>query len=155
MNLLKIVPLIILTGCSSSVGLEARPDTFDEGQVNRPQNVRIVNIRHISPAFMVEDSRNAPAPTRHSSSNGLLLDTVALPFNIVSLVVSGNKLTGSNSHDGQIIKGVGLDYTDRTDPMEPIMRSTQVGKTCEYKLGPAEMVKTPLGETRIQPNAIC
>lgn len=155
MKALRLLPLLALIGCSSNIGREARPDTFDEGMVNRPQTIRIVQIRHVSQAYMVEDSRNAPAPTKHASSSGLLLDLVALPINIGSIVATGHSVTGSRSNDGEIVKGVGIDYTDRTDPYAPVMRSTQVGKTCEYRNGAAELVHTETGETRIQPNSEC
>lgn len=145
---------LFLSACSSTLGNEARSDTFDEGGVNRLQLVRIVEIKHVSKSHMVINSKNAPAPVR-SHANGLLIDLAMLPLNISSAVVSGHTLTGSGSDDGKIVDAVGIDYIDRIDPYVPVMRSTQRGNVCEYKLGPAELVKTERGETRIQPNDKC
>lgn len=154
----KFLPLLvlsfILSACSSTLGNEARSDTFDEGGINRLQLVRIVEIKHVSKSHMVIDSKNAPAPVR-SHSNGLLVDLAMLPLNIGSAVVSGHTLTGTGSDDGKIVNAVGIDYIDRIDPYTPVMRSTQRGDVCEYKIGPAELVRTEQGETRIQPNDKC
>ncbi|AXH72517.1 MAG: putative outer membrane lipoprotein [Caudoviricetes sp.] len=151
--LFLLIPLL-LSACSSSLGNEARSDTFDEGAVNRLELVRIVEIKHVSKAHMVIDSKNAPAPVR-DRSNGLLVDLAMLPLNIGSAVVSGHSLTGTGSDDGKIVDAVGIDYIDRIDPYTPVMRSTQRGSVCEYKVGAAELVRTEQGETRIQPNDKC
>ena len=154
LSVVALLPLTLLAACGGTLGQEARSDTFDEGYVNRLQLIRVIDIKHISKAHMVVDSKHAPAPTR-KAGNGLLVDLVMLPVNISSVVVSGHSVTGGSSDDGKIVNAVGIDYIDRIDPYTPIMRSTQVGKTCEYKLGAAELVKTEQGETRIQPNASC
>lgn len=154
LSMIALIPCIFLVSCSGTAGQEARSDTFDEGYVNRLQIIRIVEIKHVSSAHMVVDSKHSPAPTR-KAGNGLLVDLVMLPVNISSVVVSGHSVTGNSSDDGKIIAAVGIDYVDRIDPYTPIMRSTQVGKACEYKLGAAELVKTEQGETRIQPNSKC
>lgn len=154
----KFLPILFfplfLSACSSSLGNEARSDTFDEGEVNRLQLVRIVEIKHVSKSHMVIDSKNAPAPVR-SHSNGLLVDLAMLPLNIGSAVATGHTIIGSGSDDGKIVDAVGIDYIDRIDPYTPVMRSTQRGDACEYKIGPAELVRTERGETRIQPNDKC
>ena len=147
-----VVLFLLLSGCSN-LGSEARPDAFDEGMVNRLQVIRIIEIKHISSSHMIIDHKNAPAPSAHNRS-GFVVDIVMLPFNVTSVMTTGSPITGRTSHDGEIVDAVGIDYIDKTDGYSPLLRSTQVGKVCEYKNGFAELVRTE-SETRIQPNSKC
>lgn len=148
-----VVLFLLLSGCSN-LGGEARPDSFDEGMVNRLQVIRIIDIKHVSKSHMIIDHRRAPAPSIQSRTS-FVTELVMLPFNVTSVMATGSPITGRTSHDGEIVDAVGIDYIDRTDGYSPLLRSTQVGKVCEYKNGFAELVKTESGETRIQPNSRC
>lgn len=149
-----LVGLMLLTSCSNNVGREARPDAYDEGLVNHLQVIRIVEIKHISKSYMVEDSKHAPAPVRKNHT-GSLVAIALLPLDLSSTLITGRSVTGQDSHDGEFVNAVGIDYIDRFYKDSPLLRSTQVGKVCEYKNGFAELVKTESGETRIQPNSHC
>lgn len=144
---------LLLSGCSD-LGGEARPDSFDEGEVNRLQVIRIIEIKHVSLSHMIIDHKHAPAPSVQNKS-GFVVDLVMLPFNVTSVMATGSPITGRTSHDGEEVDAVGIDYIDKTDGYSPLLRSTQVGKVCEYKNGFAELVKTENNETRIQPNSKC
>ena len=154
-KIFALLGMLCVAACSGSPGFEARPDSFDEGQVNQFQNIKVVFIQKVSSANVIIDHKNSPAPERRG--NGLLVDLVMLPVNIGGIVTTGRPVTGG-ARDGDVAQGVGIVYTTEYDMSSPTSRwgrSTQVGKPCEYKNGPAELVITPWNETRIQPNASC
>ena len=150
---------VILSGCTADGSLY-RSDTFSTQEVNRLQQVKLVEIVELAPARIKVNNRNE---RRESAEYGALLGAVAgvaigrkAGHSSTSKVIggltgaavgsmAGKQLSGKDQH---IVDGVQItfNYEGKT------YSSTQVGLICEYRLGPARLVAATATETRIQPN---
>lgn len=150
---------VILSGCTADGSLY-RSDTFDTSEVNRLQQVKLVEIVELGPARIKVNNRSE---RNESGDYGMLLGAIAgvaigkhAGHSNTSKVLggltgaavgsmAGKQLSGKNQ---EIIDGVQItfNYEGKT------YSSTQVGLLCEYRLGPARLIASNSRETRIQPN---
>ncbi len=147
----------ILAGCQAN-GDIYRSDVYSAGQVNQAQQVQTVQIIAIQPA------RVAVNNSTDRSTNQLLGTVIG---GLIGGVIGHSIDRGSGTTIGAIAGGAlgaaGSSYASPKDALVNgvqltfkmngrIFNSAQVGKMCEFKLGPAIMTSTSPTSTRIQPN---
>ncbi len=166
-HLLVAASVVAIAGCQAT-GEEYRADVYGAGQVNRAQEVQTVDIIAISPARVAVDNSEQRASTQAVSTV-----VGALLGGLIGAAIEG----GSPHHppgprtDGMVIGAVAggalgaagsTAATSNTALVEGVqltfrlgsrtLNSAQVGRVCEYRLGPAIMTSTDPTSTRIQPN---
>lgn len=162
-NILKVsaavVSAMILAGCQSS-GTPYQADTYSVNQLNRAQNVRQIEIIAINPARVRVPNANEDdarlAGTLLGAAAGVVIGNQDHQRGSSRLIgglaggAVGNMLAKSIAGGGMdTVEGVQLMYVG---PDGRTMQSTQVGRYCEFRTGPALLVSPAPGQTRIQPN---
>lgn len=173
-KMVKIKVLIMLlgalaSGCATHQDLSRySANTYDPSQLNKVQNVKTVDLISILPARIAVDNtanakRNAETAALIGALAGAALGANANRSNArkqgATTAVGGavgagvGAAVGSSTPTVIYEEGVSLTYMFEGAPLS----STQIGKQCEFKPGPAVMVSTEgkANETRIQPNAVC
>ena len=147
----------VLAGCANP-GTQYRPDVYAPNQLNRPQSVSTVEIISINPARIALNNDDARSDAQLA---GAVLGAIA-----------GAAVGNHNHHDSssRVLGGVaggalgglagsavprqtfqeGVQVVYRTSSGQ-VRQSTQLGRACEYRIGPAVMAGAG-GETRVQPN---
>lgn len=156
------ISLLCLGACATP-GVEDRPDVYNAGQVNQAQQVETVTIVGVSPArVQVDNRRNQRTATAVGAVLGVGLGAG------LGAGVGGSALGGAlaglgggaaggyigNQIEGNTTLTSGVTVFFKT-PSGQELSSTQVGKICEYQPGPATLIATGPGVTRVQPNASC
>lgn len=139
-----------------------RADVYGAYEINRQQEVRVVEILSIGPAQIAVDNTESRA---RAQGVGALLGAVT-----GAVIGNHGRHTTNSRVGGGLIGGLvggiagtvagGIDSTAYENgvqivfrtPSGRIFQSAQVGSVCEYRLGPAPLVSTYEGETRVQPN---
>lgn len=149
---------IILAGCTAP-GQENRANVYDVNQINRPQQVDSILITMLAPAQIeVANERNR----KTAQIGGALLGIVAggiIGANVNSSAalgmgaggVAGAGVASMIEPEKVLVNGVTITYSIQGKHFS----STQVGRICEYNLGPAQLIQTSSGETRVQANTTC
>lgn len=164
-SLILVLPLmsaVVFNGCLAT-GQQYRSNVFKADQVNKQQDVKVVDIIAILDAKIEVDNTEGK---KNAQIGGALLGGLAG-------VVVGNQRKNSSTSDKAIgggigalaggaagslvadkilVDGVSLTYKDE---FGKILNSTQVGKSCEFQPGQAIVISTTEKETRIQSNAKC
>lgn len=163
-TILGLTSLLALGACAKP-GEELRPDVYDGSQVNSVQHGRVITILSISRARVnADNSQNQKTAT---VVGGLL--GAALGAGLASGVggagwggglaagaggAAGGAMLGSAAEGNHtLVEGVSIAYQDRAGG--DVLVSTQVGRSCEYKVGTAYLITTGGNNTRVQPNAAC
>lgn len=169
-NLFKVRTLglaiaVLLSGCATQQDLSRySANTYSPSQLNRVQEVKTVDLISILPARVAVDNtanakRNADTGALMGALLGAALGARSNSRSSSNALLGGAVGAGVGSAAGASTptviyqEGVSLTYVYGGRPLS----STQVGKQCEFKPGPAVMVNTEgnANETRIQPNAVC
>lgn len=159
-----LVPALALAACSTTDPQQYRADTFPTGQLNRSQQVRIVNIEAVMPVKVSMDNSQS---RKDNASTGALVGAIAGAVigsaahhgsdhrsrDTLLGALAGGAVGGvaSSAASGQKVTytdGVQITYSYKGQ----VYSSTQVGQVCEFKEGRAMMVSTSATETRIQSN---
>lgn len=152
---------LFIFGCSAT-GENIKANVYKEGQVNKAQDAKTVNIIAIMPAKIEvnneEGQKNAQivggllgAVAGGAAGNAIGHNTKGTVAGTAAGGVAG-VAAGALVPEKVLVDGVSLTYVDDKNKT---MNSAQVGKLCEYKTGPAIVIATNANETRIQPNATC
>lgn len=150
-----------IAGCAQP-GASYQANSYRADQVNKVQNAKVVSILVILPAKVeVPNEQNKQAAQVIGGLVGALGGGIAgnslskgnAGYTAVGAAGGGavGVAAGSLVPDKVLVDGVTLTYVEG----DKTLSSTQVGRICEYKLGPSVMVSTASNETRIQPNATC
>ena len=144
----------LLAGCQAN-GDIYRSDVYSAGQVNQAQQVQIIALQLARVAVHNSSDR---------TTNQLLGTVIG---GILGGVIGHSIDNGTGTTVGAIAGGAlgaaGASYASPQNAMVNgvqitfkmngrIFNSAQVGKLCEFKLGPAIMTSTSPTSTRIQPN---
>ena len=157
-----MVSCLAMSACAVP-GEESRPDVYDQSQVNQTQNQRVVDIVSISPARInVQNEQNHETGQliggllgAAAGVGGGLAGGSGLAAGLAGAAgtAGGAWIGGHVVRDHAIVSGVTVTYNDPR--AVGFHSSTQVGKPCEYKIGPSLLVLTSTNETRVQPNSVC
>jgi outer membrane lipoprotein SlyB len=168
-KILTVVVCALASGCATQQDLSRHSaSTYDPSQLNKVQNVKTVDLISVLPARVAVDNsanakRNAETAALIGALAGAALGANANTSNArkrgATTAVGGAVGAGVGAAVGSATptviyeEGVSLTYMFEGKPLS----STQIGKQCEFKPGPAVMVSTEgkANETRIQPNAVC
>ena len=164
-NLCVALSVLALSGCAATPDLtKYSANTYSANQLNQVQEVKTVELLSVLGARVaIDNSANAEKNAKAGAVFGALLGA--------ALAVAGgdNNPNARAAAGGAIGAGIGSAAGASTPTVlyeEGVtltyiydgraLSSTQVGKACEFKPGPAVMVNTGKeNETRIQPNAVC
>ncbi len=149
-----------LAGCQTS-GNDYRSDVYTTNQVNQAQEVMSVNIIAINPAQIRVRNANQESLETTGAILGAVIGgvlgnqahhhrTASRLGGAAAGAYAGSTVANAFNNEGQtVVEGVQLIYKLKNGRM---LQSAQVGRLCEFSLGPAIMVMPSQGETRIQPN---
>lgn len=142
----------ILSGCMA--GTLERADTFSAGQTNKRQESKLIEIAMIEKAkVQVNNERAQKAAELGGALFGALLgsanDSGYGGQSLVGAAV-GSSVAGTIAGAKKIVDGVSLTYVENGT----LLTSAQVGRPCEFAVGPALVITTSEEETRVQPNAV-
>lgn len=159
---LSLSALLSLSACADA-GYEDRPDVYSAGMVNQVQQAATINIIQVRPVrVQVSNARGQSGSALLGgllgaglgvglglgvAHNGLAAGLGGLGGGVAGGMI-GNQLSGST----RFVNGVTIMFPT---PNGQLLSSTQVGRACEYQLGPAQIISTGPGQVRIQPNAYC
>lgn len=150
---------LILGGCAST-GDVYRADVYRATEVNRQQEVQSIEIIAVQPArIAVPNTDNRGDATTAGMIIGALAGAAVgaivsdSPDAVIAGGVAGGALgnLGGKAAGGQrenLVDGVQITYRIGNR----IYNSAQVGKVCEFMIGPALLIKGKASETRVQPN---
>lgn len=150
---------LILSGCATVSSDNYASDVYDTTQLNTRQEVNNVNILSVLPAkVLVDNSENKQmAQTAGAILTGIAGAVAGYQFNNAAAVAgglagaTGGAVAGSMVKDKVQVEGVSIVYQQNAKTYT----STQAGRQCQFRPGPAMMIVTQMNETRIQPNATC
>lgn len=148
---------IMLTGCVSGVGA----NVYEVGDLNTKQETHVVQILGLADAKVkLDNSKNAEKAQKSVALAGAILGA-AIGYNTkhkdngaIAGGVGGaaaGYAVGSVVPSTVLVDAVTISYKDGTK----VVSSTQVGKSCDFKVGQAIMISTSKGDTRIQANSKC
>lgn len=160
-KILAISCVVALAGCAAT-GKEHAADAYDADKLNQVQITRMVNILSILPAKINLDNSEQKKKAQAAGAAVGGVTGAIVGYNLknswwghtatgAAVGAGAGAAAGSMVDDKVQVEGVTLSYKDG----ENILSSTQVGKACQFKTGPAAMITTEGKETRIQPNAEC
>lgn len=146
----------MMTGCAVVEG----GNVYDVTELNSVQETATIDILAIQPARVkVDNSENAAKAQKAAAVGGAILGAV-LGYNTkhrangAAVGAVGGGLAGAGAGalvpSERIVEGVTISYKGNSK----LLSSTQVGRACEFKQGPAVMILAN-GKTRIQPNTEC
>lgn len=146
------VSIIALAGCAT--GQNYKPNVYRGGQVNQQQSAKTIEIIALSPVQVEVDNTQGK---QAAMIGGALIGAV-----IGGVLGNQSRDTGAGIALGGLAGGAGGSLVSNTVLVEGVsityrdgtytLNSVQVGRVCEYKYGPAVMISSAPGETRIQPN---
>lgn len=160
-KILSLSCFFALVGCAAT-GQEHAADAYDVDKLNQQQDTRLVNIISILPAKInVDNSQQKKKAQSAGAAVGGITGAIA-GYNLsnrwwghtatgAAVGAGAGAAAGSMVDDKVQVEGVTLSYKDG----EKLLSSTQVGRACQFKPGPAAMITMKSKETRIQPNSEC
>lgn len=142
---------VVLFGCTA--GTLERADTFSAAQTNQRQESKLIEIAMIEKAKVQVNNERAQ---KSAELGGALLgglvganrDTGSGGRSLLGAAIGGTA-AGIAVDSQKIVDGVSLTYVENG----LLLTSAQVGKPCEFALGPALVITTSENETRVQPNS--
>ena len=153
---------VALTGCVSDGGNRYRSDVYSVNNVNRVQRVETITIQSVTPA-QIALPRNEGQD--RSEITGTIIGAIAGAaignhghHSTSSRVMGGIAGAALGNLAGNAIGGqVSSDYADGVQITwrgkdGNLYQSAQVGRLCEFKVGPALLVAPNSGDARVQPN---
>ena len=159
-KIITALSLLTLVGCAAT-GENLRSNVYRAGQVNTAQSARAIKIIAVLPAQIEVDNSDQK---KKAQVGGALLGALAGGLGgglggvgglgTAGTTVAGGALgaaAGSLVSDKVLVEGVSISYSENGQ----IFTSAQVGKACEFIVGPSLLINTTVNETRIQPNAVC
>lgn len=159
---MKIIKSIVALGLCISVsacvtaGQRERANVFSASDVNKRQETKLVEIINIETGKVEVDNKSEQQAAAFAGAVfGALLGAAAGRNSTYrgSAAIGG---AGAGAAFGsmaagttKLVDGVNLTYIEN----QQALSSVQVGKMCEFALGPALVVITEANETRVQPNS--
>lgn len=153
--------IAFVTGCAAT-GENLQANSYSASQVNTAQETTAVQIVSVLPAKIEVD--NAEAKMQNQIAGGMLGSITGgvigrkthagTGTGAVVGGVAGAGIATATSPGKVLVEGVTIQFSLKNS-MKKILSSTQVGRACEFKAGPAIMITMSKNETRIQPNTDC
>ena len=153
--------LVAITACTPP-GAEYQANVYKANQINQVQDAKVISVLVILPAKVEVPNTQAKQTAQviggvlGAVAGGVLGNTLGNGNPVGTAVgVAGGAgagvAAGSLVSDKVLVDGVTLTYVEN----DKTLSSTQVGRVCEYKLGPSVLISTGPNETRVQPNSSC
>jgi hypothetical protein len=162
---MRVISSILTVGLTAGLtvacvdpGASHKANVFKAGQVNQRQEVKTVNIITVQTAKVeVSNRRNQEIAEGLGFLFGAVLgagigDNNSRGSQSAVLGAAAGAETGRlGAGSTKLVDGVQIIYQEG----DRVLQSAQVGKPCEYALGPAIVTVTEAKETRVQSNHDC
>ena len=143
----------LLTACGGDTA-KYQSDVYDASQVNKRQELKIVNILTVTPAkIMVDNRKNQKTAQGIGAILGAILGgtTTDSAEGFATGAIAGGWMA-QVVPDDVLVEGVSIVYQQDDGR---VLTSAQIGKLCQFALGTGMMIISEAEETRIQSNHTC